>query len=190
MPDAGIYRAITDFAWSQHWLAGIAVAIGEYGVFLVAPVLLALLWHARRDADALARAAWVPIAVAVALGIDTVLKSAFAEIRPCRVVPGVHTLVPCDAPTDYAFPSNHTVFVAAFAGALLLIRRSWGWWATAFAVLIGFSRVYLGAHYPHDVLAGLVVGYAVGLSGVGVHRYLLRVTERIPLARMSSGNPR
>ncbi|QRP50575.1 phosphatase PAP2 family protein [Amycolatopsis sp. FDAARGOS 1241] len=186
MPDAGIYRAVTDFAWSQHWLAGFAVAFGEYGVFLVVPAMLALLWRARGDATALARAGWVPLAVAVALGSDTVLKALFAEVRPCRVVPGVRTLLPCDAPTDYAFPSNHTVLVAAFAGALFFIRRAWGWWATAFALLIGVSRVYLGAHYPHDVLAGLAVGLGVGLCGVAVHRYLQRLAERILPGRVSA----
>ncbi|MFI5610700.1 phosphatase PAP2 family protein [Amycolatopsis sp. NPDC051903] len=188
MPDAGIYRAVTDFAWSQHWLAGFAVAFGEYGVFLVVPAVLALLWRARGAPTALARAVWVPAAVALALGFDTVLKALFAEVRPCRVVPGVRTLLPCDAPTDYAFPSNHTALVAAFAGAVLLVRRSWGWWATAFALLIGVSRVYLGAHYPHDVLAGLVVGYGVGLCGVAVHRHLRRLAERILPARVSAAS--
>ncbi|WP_326566125.1 phosphatase PAP2 family protein [Amycolatopsis rhabdoformis] len=183
MVDAGVYRAVTDFAQSQHWLAGSAVAFGEYGVFLVVPVMLALLWRAR-GAEALARAAWVPIAVAVALGFDTVLKSLFAEVRPCRVVSGVHPLLPCDVPTDYSFPSNHTVIAAAFAGAVLLIRRAWGVWATVFALLVGASRVYLGAHYPHDVLAGLAVGLAVGLCGIAAHAHLVRLVDRFVPARV------
>ncbi|MGW4482923.1 phosphatase PAP2 family protein [Amycolatopsis sp. NPDC004368] len=180
--DAGIYRAVTDFAWSQHWLAGFAVVFGEYGVFLVVPAMLVLLWRAR-GAAALARAVWVPIAVAVALGFDTVLKALFAEVRPCRVVAGVHTLLPCDAPADYSFPSNHTVIAAAFAGAVLLIRRTWGAGATVFAVLVGASRVYLGAHYPHDVVAGLAVGLVVGLCGIAAHAWLVKLVERLPVGR-------
>ncbi|WP_051792514.1 phosphatase PAP2 family protein [Amycolatopsis jejuensis] len=175
MFDAGLYRDITDFAWSQQWLAGIVTGFSEYGVFLVVPVILALVWRARgRGAAELVAALWVPAAIALALAVDTVLKQLFAEIRPCRVVPGVHTLLPCDPPTDYAFPSNHTVIVAAFAVALLLVHRKWGWWALFFAVLMGISRVYVGAHYPHDVLAGFAVGAGVALLG-------LAVRARVPL---------
>ncbi|MER6874866.1 phosphatase PAP2 family protein, partial [Amycolatopsis sp. NPDC000673] len=122
---------------------------------------------------------WVPIAIAVALAVDTVLKSVFAEVRPCRVVAGVHTLLPCDPPTDYAFPSNHTVIVAAFAVAVLLVNRKWGVWALVFAVLMGISRVYVGAHYPHDVLAGFVVGAGVGLLGIVVREPLAKVAVRL-----------
>lgn len=180
MIDAGLYRDVTGFAWSQHWLAGIATTFSEYGVFLVAPVILALLWRARtRGPAALAAAAWVPIAIAAALAVDTVLKSVFAEIRPCRVVPGVHTLLPCDPPADYAFPSNHTVIVAAFAVALLLVNRKWGLWALVFAVLMGVSRVYVGAHYPHDVLAGFVVGAGIGALGLVVREPLAKVAVRL-----------
>ncbi|HEY3711107.1 MAG TPA: phosphatase PAP2 family protein [Amycolatopsis sp.] len=173
--DSGLYKDVTDFAGSVGWLAGPVVAFSEYGVFLIVPVILALVWRARtRGAAELAAALWVPVAVAVALAFDTVLKSAFAEVRPCRVVPGVHTLLPCDAPTDYAFPSNHTVIVAAFAGAMLLVNRRWGWWAAGFAVLVGISRVYIGAHYPHDVVAGFAIGMAVGLLGFAVVPRLAR----------------
>ncbi|MGV9300637.1 MULTISPECIES: phosphatase PAP2 family protein [Amycolatopsis] len=180
MIDAGLYRDVTDFAWSQQWLAGIATTFSEYGVFLIVPVILALLWRARtRGAAALAAAAWVPIAIAVALAVDTVLKSVFAEVRPCRVVAGVHTLLPCDPPTDYAFPSNHTVIVAAFAVAVLLVNRKWGVWALVFAVLMGISRVYVGAHYPHDVLAGFVVGAGVALLGLVVREPLAKVAVRL-----------
>ncbi|WP_020664850.1 phosphatase PAP2 family protein [Amycolatopsis benzoatilytica] len=180
MIDAGLYRDITDFAWSQQWFAGIATTFTEYGVFLIVPVILALLWRARTRGPAeLAAAAWVPIAVAVALIVDTVLKSAVAEVRPCRVVPNVHTLLPCDAPTDYAFPSNHTVIVASFAVALLLVHRKWGIWALVFAVLIGISRVYVGAHYPHDVLAGFVVGAAVASLGLLARVPLEKIAVRL-----------
>jgi len=180
MIDAGLYRDITDFAWSQQWFAGIATAFSEYGVFLIVPVFLALLWRARtRGLAELAAIAWVPIAVALALVVDTVLKSAFAEVRPCRVVPDVHTLLPCDPPTDYAFPSNHTVIVAAFAVALLLVHRKWGIWALVFAVLMGISRVYVGAHYPHDVLAGFVVGAGVALLGLVVRAPLEKLAARL-----------
>ncbi|MDT8913043.1 phosphatase PAP2 family protein [Amycolatopsis sp. PS_44_ISF1] len=185
--DSGLYEDVTDFAQSVGWLAGPAEVFSEYGVVLVAPVILALLWRARRRSAAeLAAAVWVPVAIGVALVFDTVLKYAFAEVRPCRVVPGAHPLLPCDPPADYAFPSNHTVIAAAFAAAVLLVHRRWGWWSMAFAVLVAISRVYTGAHYPHDVVAGLAVGAGVGLLGLAVIPRLAELAGRFRDHRRAS----
>ncbi|EME60917.1 phosphatase PAP2 family protein [Amycolatopsis decaplanina] len=165
--DDGLYRAVTGFAASVPWLAGPAVAVTEYGLFLVVPAIVAMLWWARsRGPRALASALWVPCSVALAFGVDSVIKALVAEPRPCWAVTGVRPLLPCDPPADFSFPSNHTAIVAAFAAAVFLVRRRWAIPAGIFALLIGLSRVYVGAHYPHDVLAGLVVGAGVGMSGV------------------------
>lgn len=178
MIDDSWYRAVTGFAQTLPWLSGPAVAFSEYAIFLIAPAFLAMGWWSRgRGDDTAARLLWVPCAVALAYGVNWVLKLTFAERRPCRVLGGVHTLLPCDAPNDYSFPSNHTVVVVAFAVSVLLVNRRWGLFATIFAVLVGFSRVYIGAHYPHDVLAGALVGTVVALAGIPLHRYL------VPLAR-------
>jgi membrane-associated phospholipid phosphatase len=179
MIDDSWYRAVTGFAQTLPWLSSPAVAFSEYAIFLIFPAFLAMGWWSRtRGVDTAARVLWVPCAVALAYGIDWLLKLTFAERRPCRVLAGVHTLLPCDAPTDYSFPSNHTVVVAAFAAAVFLVHRRWGVYATILAVLVGFSRVYIGAHYPHDVLAGAVVGTAVALAGVPLHPYLVAFSRR------------
>lgn len=178
MIDDGLYREITGLAQSLRWLAEPVTLFSEYAVFLVAPAILAIGWWAlRRGADALARAAWVPCAILLAFAVNSALKIAVAEPRPCRALPGVRILVPCDAPTDYAFPSNHTVIVAAFATAVFLVNRRWGGWAAIFATLMAASRVYIGAHYPHDVVAGAVVGVAVGAAGIFLHRHMVTLCE-------------
>ena len=59
---------------------------------------------------------------------------------------------------DYSFPSGHTSASFAAATALYAIDRRWGTAAYILAVLIGFSRLYLGVHFPTDVLAGAVIG--------------------------------
>jgi len=60
--------------------------------------------------------------------------------------------------SDYAFPSNHAVVAAAMAIALFLISWRLGVLALIATALMGVSRVYVGAHYPDDVAAGLLVG--------------------------------
>jgi undecaprenyl-diphosphatase len=179
MIDSGWYRDITDFAQSATWLAEPVIVFAEYGVFALGLVVAGLLWWARRRESAtLASVLWVPIAMVASYLIDLAVKNLFAETRPCRVVPGVHTLLPCDGPTDYAFPSNHTVIATAFAVSVFLVNRRWGMFAGVFAIMMAASRVYVGAHYPHDVLAGLILGGAVGACGVLARQPLTAAVDR------------
>jgi len=76
---------------------------------------------------------------------------------------GVHLLV--DKTTDFSFPSDHATAAGAVAVGLLLTNRRWGIIAAALAVVMAFTRVYVGAHYPADVLAGLALGGIVAAVG-------------------------
>ena len=67
--------------------------------------------------------------------------------------------------TDFSFPSDHAVMAGAVAAGLLLAHRRLGAVAVVAAVLMAFSRVYIAAHYPWDVVAGLLLGAAVALLG-------------------------
>ncbi|WP_221468395.1 phosphatase PAP2 family protein [Saccharopolyspora phatthalungensis] len=185
MPDSGVYVAMTEFAARTPWLWTPVSVFTTYGVVALIVAVLWMLWWARRaDSAAAAKVLWVGVAVVLAYVLDSALKNVVAEQRPCRALPDVVTVLPCDGVTDYAFPSNHTVIFAAFAVATLIVRRSWGYLAVVGALLMAISRVYVGAHYPHDVIAGLVVGGAVGGAWLVVRRPLTASVERLRSSKL------
>jgi membrane-associated phospholipid phosphatase len=163
--DGGLYGDITDFARHTHWLNGPVSAFTSYGIALFAVLMLAGWWIARRkDASVMAAALAAPIAMVLAYVVNAAIKLVFTEPRPCRALPHDFLIEKCPPLDDYAFPSNHTTVAAAAAVALFLVNRRLGILASVFALLMGASRVYVGAHYPHDVLVALVVGGVVSFA--------------------------
>jgi undecaprenyl-diphosphatase len=99
---------------------------------------------------------------------DTVIKPVVGRKRPFDVLSGA---VIGGRPKDASFPSGHAA--NAFAGAFVLTRLApggaIGWWALATA--IAFSRVYLGVHFPLDVVGGALVGTLSGWLAVRLTRF-------------------
>lgn len=172
----------------EVWLQQPLVLFNEYGlVFLGLVVLAVLVWAVRSGRPELvARALWVPMSMAVAPTAGLVIKNVIAEPRPCRALANAPMLLPCDAPTDFSFPSNHTTIAAAFAVSLFLVNRRWGVLAVVFALAMAVGRVLVGAHYPHDVLAGLLLGGLVGACGLLVEKPWLAVVHRVTTARSAT----
>jgi undecaprenyl-diphosphatase len=89
-------------------------------------------------------------------------KHLFARPRPCNALSQVHTFWPC--PRSFSFPSNHA---ANLFGAVFFLShnyRGWAAWLLFVALLVGYSRIYVGEHYPLDVLGGA----ALGAFGAGI----------------------
>ncbi|MFE9403530.1 phosphatase PAP2 family protein [Streptomyces sp. NPDC006530] len=179
--DGGLYGDITDFARHTHWLNGPVSVYTSYGVGLFAVFMLVGWWTARRkDASVMAAALAAPVAMVLAYGVNDAVKSVFTEVRPCRVLPHDFLIEKCPPLDDYAFPSNHTTVAAAAAVALFLVDRRLGAIAAIAALLMGASRVYVGAHYPHDVLVAFVTGGVVAFAVTwSARRYGGPLVERL-----------
>lgn len=89
-----------------------------------------------------------------------ILKEAFQRIRPCNALADALTPIGCSG--SFSFPSNHAL--NNFAAATFLVRfyPSYKWIFLVVAFLIALSRVYLGVHYPSDILAGALIGSLFG----------------------------
>src|SRR3954469_22302848 len=163
--DSSLYRWINRLADRTSWAHGLFKANAGYGIVLFAVLLLVAYLNGRQhdDLTAVAASAWAGAAAIVALGIGQLIGSAVDRARPYETMTNVHLLV--SKTTDFSFPSDHATVAGAVAVGLLFANRRWGIVASVFAVLMAFTRVYVGAHYPADVLAALVLGGAVAAAG-------------------------
>ena len=180
--DRSWFLHVNSFARSTPWLHGPARAYAAYGVVLFAALLLVTWWTARahRDVRAVAAALWAPVGALLALGLNQPVGRVVAEPRPYAVLP--HVLVLVSRTSDFSFPSDHAVMSGAVAAGILVASRRWGLVALVAAVLMCLTRVYVGAHFPGDVLAGLLFGAAVSLAGYLVLRRLLERAVRMVAA--------
>jgi undecaprenyl-diphosphatase len=106
-------------------------------------------------------ALWATAAAGVASGLTTLIKDAVGRARPWVADPAIHA-VP-NLPGGWSFPSGHASTAFAAATVVAFLRPGLRWWVISIAALVAASRVYLGYHFTSDVLAGAVLGVAVGL---------------------------
>jgi undecaprenyl-diphosphatase len=140
------------FPWISH--------SGNGYYYPAIPLILYLLNHKAAYPFFMASVA----AFTLELPLYMILKNSIRRHRPCEVLSGVVQRV---SPSDrFSFPSGHTA--AACIIALMLSHFLPAIWVPAFvwAGLVGFSRIYLGVHYPTDILAGMVLGTACGWVGI------------------------
>ena len=157
-PSARLYEQIAPHTAGISHIAWVA----KIGVVAVAILFVVLLWRARSaHSDSIAAGVAAGCGVLIAFAANDVLKSLVAERRPCGVV---LQLANCPPATDWSFPSNHTVIAFALAAAVLTVSARWVWPALLIAVIVACGRVAEGVHYPHDVVAGAALGFAIVMA--------------------------
>jgi membrane-associated phospholipid phosphatase len=189
---SSLYRDVD--AVTASWPAGagtVSDLVAEAGLVALALMLAVSLWWGRGDTRTLAVGLAAGAGAAGSALATLAVKSVVTEERPCTALPGVHALSECPPLGDWSFPSNHSGISAALAAAVVLAgyaaRRTWmSVLAGVTAVIVGFSRVVSGVHYPHDVAAGLVFGSCIALA----FAVALTPVATIVVRRVGLGTPR
>lgn len=168
---------LVNVAWANGLFDALMPFVSNLRNFI--PVLvLVVAWLALRDG----RRGRVTILVLALLITATdqisssLLKPAFSRPRPCREEAGLSWVVPrARCSSRGSMPSSHAANIAGAAILLGWRYRRWIWLAALTAFLVGYSRVYLGVHYPSDVVAGWVLGALLGLgAALSASRWLDR----------------
>ena len=145
--------------------------LGNMGFVWVVPALLLLFRKKTRPLGI----AFLTALVLSLLITNSVLKNLVKEARPFVTYPEIIPLVTHVSASSYAFPSGHAS--ASFAAAPLFFHylpKKFGIPALILAFLVSFSRLYLGVHYPLDVLAGVVIGLGCAWLAVKMVRRVMR----------------
>lgn len=136
----------------------IATRIGDGYVWVIIAVGLALF-----SPEGLVIVRQLILSFALELSLYKVIKARFSRPRPFAELVIVTMLIP--PPDEFSFPSGHTAAAFVIVTVLGLQSLVLGFLLLPVALMIGVSRVYLGVHYPTDVIAGALLGAVSGYAG-------------------------
>lgn len=166
--DQGLFRQINQ-QWTSAWLDRLAPWMREstHWIPLYIALLVFALWRFRKQSWI-----WILFGVVTVVASDLIgnygFKHVFERLRPCQdpnLQHGLRLLVDrCG--TGFSFVSNHATNHMSLAVFLFITLRNywglWGWIAIGWALSIGYAQVYVGLHFPADVVAGSLLGAGIG----------------------------
>ncbi|MGY3246131.1 membrane-associated phospholipid phosphatase [Streptomyces sp. TE4109] len=162
---ASAYRSVTGAVADAPSWAGPLLEAATDGTLVVLGLLLAWVWWSavrRGDTRVSAGTVLTGIGTVLAYAVSEAVKLVVDEERPCRALHGIaETAAECPPPGDWSFPSNHATLAVGLAVGLAVLRPRLAAVTLPVGAAAALLRVAVGAHYPHDVLAGAVLGASV-----------------------------
>ncbi len=130
-------------------------------LILIAPIIIIIIyvWTHDKKKEAIIDSVYMAIASAIAWGIAHILKNTFKTLRPELA----HDIL-LKSESAYAFPSGHTTFFFALATVLYFHHKRLAYVTYVIGLAVGIARVYIGVHYPIDIVGGIVLGVLVGVA--------------------------
>ncbi|MCF3964078.1 phosphatase PAP2 family protein [Streptomyces fuscigenes] len=168
-PDISLLYDINGLAkGAPSWFDRAVAFFGDYGILLALVVVVLACWLAvrrrgsvRDSVSAVAGLLWAPLAAGAALLLNVPVRGFVGRPRPFVDHKGVDVLL--SGQHGFSFVSGQATLAMAVGVGLFVVHRKYGLVAIGLAVLEGFTRVYLGVHYPTDVIGGFALGTAVAL---------------------------
>lgn len=149
-----VFQKINNLAGQNLWLDRVGIFFSDYLAYVICAILL-LVFILNRGKLSRFMVLVSVISLAFARGVVTeVIRYFYHHLRPFAVMP-VHQLV---GESGYSFPSGHAAFFFALSMAVYLYNKKLGVLFFIGSVIMGLARIYVGVHWPADILGGAIVG--------------------------------
>jgi len=171
-----VFESIYNFGHRNPFLAGVAIFFAQYLPYFLVLAFLILVFMQKGPRRKLYLFCEGALAVILSRGIiATIIYFFYFHARPFAML----GFAPLISEMGSSFPSGHMAWFFALSVSVWCVNRKWGIWFFALSFLMGIARIYVGIHWPLDILGGIVIG---AVSGIFLH-WILRD------ARDGLGNP-
>ncbi|MCI0768047.1 undecaprenyl-diphosphatase [Bacillus sp. TL12] len=148
------FRAINDLGKQYSFLNSTMIFLAEYMEYFLA-LIIVVYWFTRSNQNRM-MVVQAMIAFVTAKIIGKLAGEFHLNYQPFAVLPDVNKLV--DHAVDNSFPSDHTILFFSICFSFWLVRKKVGWLWLVLAFCVAISRIWVGVHYPFDVVTGALLG--------------------------------
>jgi undecaprenyl-diphosphatase len=168
-----VFLFIHQFAERHIVLDYVGIFFAEYLAYFMVAAFLVLVYYQRGWRKKVYVFCEGAIAVMLARGLVTEIIRLFYHVeRPFSF----YNFTPLIQQSGWSFPSGHMAWFFAMSLVVFFANRTWGWWFFGFSLAMGIARIYVGVHWPFDIIGGIIVGL---LSAWFVHWLLKKSREQL-----------
>jgi len=173
MINTTLFLKINNLAGQNVWLDRIGVFFSDHVGYILLAILVLIFLFKPAAKNRLMVLAALTSAIISRLVITNIIRFFYHHLRPFEVM-HVNQLIP---ESGYSFPSGHVAFYFALSMAVYLYNKKLGIAFFVVSVLMGFARIFVGVHWPADILGGILVGVITALLVNFAARKLLEKTK-------------
>jgi undecaprenyl-diphosphatase len=159
--DSQIFYAVNNLAGRSHILDLVGIFLASYSQYILVIVLLIVLFYPKESRNYNQKMIAVSLLAALIARfvVKTLIVLLYQRQRPFVNSPLVHHLI-STRQSQYlqSFPSGHMIFLFALGTSLFLFNKRLGTFTLILSTIIGLARIYVGVHWPSDIVGGALIG--------------------------------
>ncbi|GAB1787064.1 undecaprenyl-diphosphatase [Priestia megaterium] len=148
-----LFRTINDLGKEYTYLNNFFIFMAEYMVFVLAFIAL-IFWFTRREENRMMIIS-ATISFILAEMMGKIAGTLHSNNQPFAELSNVNKLI--EKAVDNSFPSDHTILFFAFCMTFFMYQKRWRYIWIMLALVVGISRIWVGVHYPADVIVGAII---------------------------------